>query len=85
MPKPSQGTVYIVDGRSGLKSYKEIEKKPWDAFFYNPLDQPNYLVVEATDTKLTIRTMKQDGTLIDTHSMDKKADICTDAQPVTIK
>lgn len=78
MRKPSQGTIYFIAGRSGTKRYSDIEKKPWHTFFHNPMDQPNYLVVEIDGKKLTVRTMKQDGTLIDTFSIDKGKDIDSD-------
>lgn len=79
--KPSQGTVYYVCGRSGTKSRPELEKKPWNAFFYNPLDQPNYLVVEIVGKKLTVRAVKQDGTLIDSFCIDKPKDVDSDCLP----
>ena len=82
--KPSEGTIYCIVGRSGSKCYKELEKKPWDAFFYNPTDQPNYLVVDVVGTKLTIRAVKQDGTLIGDFSIDKAKDISSDCLP-TVK
>lgn len=74
MKKPSQGTVYYIVGRSGSKFYKDISKKDWDAFFYNPKDQPNYLVVDVNNKQLTVRAVKMDGTLIDTLHIDKKKD-----------
>lgn len=76
--KPSQGTIYYIAGRSGSKSYSDLIKKSWNTFFYNPQDQPNYLVVEVADTKLTIKAVKQDGTLIDTFFVDKGKDIDSD-------
>ncbi len=81
MSKPSEGTIYFVTGRSGEKTYKNLSKRAWDAFFFNPLKQPNYLVVEVNDMKLTVRTMNQDGTPIDTFVIDKKADTTTDGAP----
>lgn len=76
--KPSEGTVYYVVGRSGTKCYKDLEKKTWDAFLYNPTDQPNYLVVNIVGRKLTIRAVKQDGTPIGNFSIDKSKDIDSD-------
>jgi len=69
--KPSEGTIYYVTGRSGIKTYADIEEKEHSAFFYAPLEQPNYFVVEGTDQKITITTVLQDGTVIDTFSIDK--------------
>lgn len=76
--KPSEGTIYCLVGRSGTKAYSDIEKKPWHAFFYMPTDQPNYLVVDVDGKKLTIRTVRQDGTLIDNFYIDKAKDIDSD-------
>ena len=81
MPKPSQGTVYFVTGRSGTKSYKDVSKRAWNAFFYNPTDQPNYLVVSVYGKKLTIKTVKQDGTPLDTFVIDKAKDTSSDGRP----
>jgi len=78
MSKPSQGTIYFVTGRSGEKTYKNLSKRAWNSFFFNPLKQPDYLVVEVNDMKLTVRTMNQDGTPIDTFTIDKKADTTSD-------
>jgi len=75
MPKPSEGTVYYIAGHSGSKSYIDLYKRDWCDFFYNPLDQPNYIVVDVTPTKLTVKTLKTDGTPIDAFFIDKKNDI----------
>jgi len=74
MEKPSQGTVYYMNGRSGTKFYKNIGKQPFNAFFYDPQDQPNYMVVNVKDKMLTVTAYKQDGTVLDTFSIDKKKD-----------
>jgi len=68
---PSEGTIYYVTGRSGIKTYEDIEEKNHSAFFYAPLEQPNYFVVEGTDQKITITTILQDGTVIDTLAIEK--------------
>ena len=77
--QPSQGTVYYVTGRSGNKTYDDLLKKPCNSYFYNPLDQPNYLVVEVQGLLLTVKTFKQDGTLLDTYTLDKANDTTTDS------
>ncbi|MHB9132789.1 MAG: purple acid phosphatase family protein [Armatimonadota bacterium] len=76
MPTPSAGTVYVTTGRSGTKTYHNIAPLPVHRFFYNPLDQPNYLVVEATATTLNVQAVKQDGTLIDAFTIDKVNNLC---------
>ena len=72
--KPSKGTVYYITGRSGSKTYKDLSKKYWDAFFYNPVDQPVYVVVEVSGDGLTIKAFNQDNTLIDTYTINKATD-----------
>ena len=75
MKDPSEGTIYYVTGRSGDKTYEDIEEKEHSAFFYAPMEKPNYFVVEGTDQKITVKTVLQDGTVIDTLTLDKpKAD-----------
>ena len=69
--KPSQGTVYYVAGRSGTKFYKDVHKRECDAFFAACEDQANYFVVRTADKKLTIKTVKADGTVIDMFIIDK--------------
>jgi hypothetical protein len=81
MKKPSQGTIYYVSGQSGGKIYNDIEKMDWDTFFYNPQDQPNYFVIEVTETTITVKATKQDGTLIDSFVIDKAKDVSSDAHP----
>ena len=76
--RPSQGTIYYVTGRSGGKTYRTLIKKPWDTFFYNPLHEPNYLVVQVAGARLTIIAVSQDGTVLDTFFIDKKADVDSD-------
>ena len=71
MEKPAQGTIYYIVGRSGDKALSDISKQKWDAFFYNPTDQPNYILVKVAETKITVSAIKQDGALIDAFSIDK--------------
>lgn len=79
MEKPSQGTIYYIVGQSGGKTYKDIERQPYNTFFYNPLDQPNYVVVEVEDRTITLKVMMQDGTLLDTFFIDKAEDVSSDS------
>ncbi|MCL5038185.1 MAG: metallophosphoesterase family protein [Chloroflexi bacterium] len=71
MPEPSKGTIYYVAGRSGTKAYDDVHKREWNTFFYNPQDQPNYFVIDVTDTTLTVKTVNMDGTLVDTFVIKK--------------
>jgi acid phosphatase type 7 len=72
MEDPSQGTVYFLDGRVGPKSYSTISAQPWDAFFYYPKDQPTYMVFEVKGRKITVTATQQDGTALDTYTIEKK-------------
>jgi hypothetical protein len=78
---PSKGTIYYVAGRSGEKVPSGLSSKVWDAFFYDPQDQPNYIVADINNNKMVIKVLKQDGTLIDSYSIDKSSN--TD-EPKTI-
>ncbi len=69
---PKDGTVYYTTGRGGGDYYSDLSKKVWDAFFYDPQDQPCYQAVEVKNNTLTIKAYKQDGTLLDNYSIDKE-------------
>lgn len=81
---PADGTVYIVTGRSGNKYYPDLSQKVWDAFFYDPQDQPNYIVATINGNTLTIKAVKQDGTPIDTYSITKNPDGTENDSPQTV-
>lgn len=68
---PSQGTIYVATGRSGTKIYKDTLARNWNEFFYNPLDEPNYITVELQGNMLTVKALTQSGSLIDTWTIDK--------------
>lgn len=67
------GTVYVATGRSGTKIYQDTARNEWNTFFYNPLDEPNYLVVEVDGSVLRVKAYKQSGTVIDEWSIEKAA------------
>lgn len=69
----SRGTIYVATGRSGTKTYSDSIAREWDNFFYNPLDEPNYLTVEETGDSLTVRAFGQSGRPIDTWSIARKS------------
>ncbi|HWR44501.1 metallophosphoesterase family protein [Sporomusa sp.] len=60
------GPVYITTGRSGKKTFGRAQPKSWNAVFYNPLEQPNYLTVAVSDHSLLIKAFKVNGEVIDT-------------------
>ncbi len=66
-----KGTIYVTTGRSGSKTYNDTTASEWNSFFYNPLDEPNYLVVEIEKQILNVKAYKQSGALIDAWSIDK--------------
>lgn len=68
---PEDGTVYYVTGRSGAKYYNDLSSKVWNAFFYDPQEQPGYEAVEINGGRLTITASKKDGTVIDTYTIEK--------------
>jgi len=69
--EPGDGTIYYTTGRSGAKYYNDVGPTEWDAFSYNPKGQPCYEVVQAGPSFLTITARKQDGTEIDTFTINK--------------
>jgi len=75
MDSAAKGTIYVATGRSGTKTYSNTAGKEWNAFFYNPLDEPNYLTVEVADNSLTVKAFKSSGVLIDTWSIAKNSQV----------
>lgn len=65
------GTVYITTGRSGDRVWDKSPQKPMDEVYYNPLDMPNYLVLEASQGALKVTAFKQNGELIDQTELKK--------------
>ena len=65
------GTIYITTGRSGEKVWDKSPRKPMDEVYYNPLDMPNYLVLEASHDTLKVAAFKQNGELIDQTEIKK--------------
>lgn len=69
-PDPS-GTIYITTGRSGDRVWDKSPQKPMDKVYYNPLDMPNYLVLNASPDALKVAAFKQSGELIDQTEIQK--------------
>jgi 3',5'-cyclic AMP phosphodiesterase CpdA len=70
--KLTKGTVYVATGRSGSKTYNDTIHKEWNEFFYNPVDEPNYITVEVQGDVLGVKAYKQSGVLLDAWTIDKK-------------
>ncbi|SDE04610.1 purple acid phosphatase family protein [Sporomusa acidovorans] len=68
---PAKGTIYAATGRSGTKTYPNVLSKERHAFFYDPQDEPNYLVVAVDQTTLAVKAFKQSGVLIDSWEIRK--------------
>lgn len=68
----AKGTIYVATGRSGTKTYSDSLSKGWNEFFYNPLDEPNYITVEVRGNIMTVKAFKQSGMLIDDWTINKK-------------
>ncbi|HWR55464.1 MAG TPA: metallophosphoesterase family protein [Negativicutes bacterium] len=66
------GTVYVISGRSGTKTYPDNVARNWDEFFYDPTDEPNYLTVEVQGDSLTVNSVKLSGGLIESWSLRNK-------------
>lgn len=66
-----QGTIYVATGRSGSKTYSTVAAHPLNEFFYNPQDEPIYLVVSVQTDSISVQAFKQNGTLIDTWTVEK--------------
>jgi len=81
----AKGTVYMVVGRSGNKFYDDLTAKSWNAFFYNPKDQPMYLDVKVSPGKLTVTARKSDGTRIEEFIMAKALQGLSRVVPVSHK
>ena len=79
MKKPSEGVIYYISGQTGGKTYKAVKKMDYHTFFFNPVEQPNYFVVDVTEKKITIKTVMQDGTVIDVFFIDKQKDASSDS------
>lgn len=70
--RPDQsGTIYITTGRSGDRVWEKSPQKPMDEYYYNPLDMPNYLVLEAAPDALKVTAFKQNSELIDQIELKK--------------
>lgn len=66
-----EGTIFITTGRSGDKAWEGSPSKPMDEVFYNPVDMPNYLVLEGYENYLRVTSYKQNGEMIDQVELQK--------------
>lgn len=59
------GPVYFTIGRSGDRTFLKTEAKPWNAVFFNPSEQPNYMTVAVSDYSLQVNVYSLHGEIID--------------------
>lgn len=70
-----QGTIYATTGRSGTKTYSNVSASEWNVFFYNPVEEPTYIVVNVNRQKLQVRTVGQSGRIIDEWAIEKQKSV----------
>ena len=71
MLPPSRGVWHIATGRTGTKTYKTVEAKPWNELFINPLERPMFLTVTISGAALQVGAFDQNGELMDSWQLDK--------------
>lgn len=69
----THGTVYAATGRSGSKTYGDTLADERQKFFYKPLAEPNYIIVEVRGDTLTVKAFTQSGVQIEDWTLDKGA------------
>lgn len=69
----SKGTVYLITGRSGEKTYSDLSQFWWAQYFYNPVNQPTYTVLKFLDGSLRVTCKKRDGTILDAYVIEKSS------------
>lgn len=69
---PQFGTVYAATGRSGTKTYDNVTAREWNTFFYNPVEEPNYLLVKVSGNILKVQAITASGAVVDEWSVEKK-------------
>ena len=68
------GALYILTGVAGDVRYPGLWKQhPLDEYVAPQLETDNYLVMTKTDDELQLQAFLPDGTLLDTATMEKKA------------
>lgn len=68
---PGEGTVFVATGRSGTKTYSNVEAKAWNEFFLNPVEEPTFLVIRVQGGRLRFQARTQSGGLLDEWQLDK--------------
>jgi len=84
MAEGAKGTIYVAAGRSGTKTYGDPQANRWNEFFYNPLEEANYIVVTMHGDSLAIQVFKQSGDLVDSWRIEKAAIGPTMKKPLAV-
>ena len=66
-----RGTVFVATGRSGTKTYGNVERKEWNEFFQNPVNEPMYLAVSMRGSLLRVQAWTRSGGLVDEWTIEK--------------
>lgn len=67
-----EGTVFAPVGRSGTKTYNNVEEKSWNEFFLNSVEEPNYLVVRISNGIFHVQAKTPSGIVIDEWKLKKE-------------
>ena len=69
--KGQAGTLHVATGRTGTKTYSTVDEKPWNNFFFNPVNQPIYLTATVDGAILRVGVFGQNGELLDSWQITK--------------
>ena len=65
------GVWHVATGRTGTKTYKTVEAKPWNRVFFNPVERPMYMSVTMSGNMLIVGAFDQTGELLDSWELHK--------------
>ena len=65
------GVWHVATGRTGTKTYKTVEAKPWNSVFINPVERPMYMSVTMSGNMLIVGAFDQTGELLDSWELHK--------------
>jgi hypothetical protein len=65
------GIWHVATGRTGAKTYKTVEAKPWNRVFINPVERPMFLSVMVDGETMRVGAFAQNGDLLDSWELQK--------------
>jgi len=65
------GTVYVITGQTGGKYYDDNMQKVWYSEYYDPQEQPIFLVIDVNGDIFNMKVYTSDETLIDNYTINK--------------